>query len=334
MVIGVSLVTVMHLRHDLRYAFESRTATPMSVLSGSGDLTHLESGRFASVRGLPDRRDDLYIEARGDKTRESFFRLLASDPPVFVRAKDTARASVLSAEWTGRLRRFGEVSYALSLRDYFQKGVYTRRHLDVTSLRAALEAKAFTVTDRQGRTLTLDPSSPIEIEQLPDHYVLELLREKFPTLEDAQHEVERVTKPLGATLSGLAQDDPEVFQFATPLLENDVPKRNTLLEALSAAGVTFSLGHRQYSSELGKLVAKPEGLSITRPVQVSSPDRVIPWSQLAFVVVREPMRIDDQALVLTEGETPAGLVWVPLVVALLVALSLWNVWYLARPRRS
>src|SRR5690349_3294230 len=86
-IIGLALMSTVHLRHDLRYAMSSRTPVPLTELRSAGQSYE---GRYVTVEGVPDRRNALYVETRGDKTRETFFRLLDSDPPIFVRARDTA----------------------------------------------------------------------------------------------------------------------------------------------------------------------------------------------------------------------------------------------------
>src|SRR6185503_12622327 len=47
----------------------------------------------------------LSIEPRGQRDRETFFRLLGSDSRIFVRAADTSQRAGLGQSWTGRLRR-------------------------------------------------------------------------------------------------------------------------------------------------------------------------------------------------------------------------------------
>ncbi len=324
-VIGVSLATIFHLRSDIRYAFESKSPTALDVLTGTGAPMSLATGRHVTVEGIPDRRDSLFIEARGDKNRETFFRLLGTEPPVFVRATATLGRSDLSNHWTGRLRRFSDVTFASSLREYFTKGIEVRRYLAPASLRAAVEHKAASVVDRRGRSVALSASTALEVEQASDHYVLELLREKYPTLADAQHELERVTQPLGVPVTELTQDDPEVFRFGTPLLETDLARRNQLLDALSAAEVSFGMGHHQLLAQLGTLTGGADG--------VTAAGKTIPWDRIETVAVREPLQVDEDALVLTEGETPSGFLWAPGVAALLLALAVWNVLYLVRPRR-
>lgn len=340
-IIGLSLGTTYHLREDLRYALSPRTPVPLGELRGAGQAYE---GRYVSVRGIPDRRNALYVETRGDKTRESFFRLLDADPPLFVRARDTSLSANLAPEWKGRLRRYADVSYATSLREYLARGVQISRGIELASLRGALATPASDglphLRDRRGRELRLaGAAAPIEIETRPADYLLELPRDKYPKLADAERELARVTAPFGLRLSsmpqglaGLAepQDDPEVFKFWTPLLESELPRRNQLFAALEAAGVEFSLAHPRLTRKLEDLGYTQAGEALT----VKGSALTQPFADVVAATVSGPLELDDDVLVLAEGETPAGYLWAPLVAALLLALAAFNAWYLLRPRRA
>ncbi len=319
-IIGVCLASIFHLRAELVYALSSRSPAPIEELRAAG-LPYLD--RYVRVHGIPDRRNSLYVETRGAKSRESFFRLLDQDPPIFVRAVDTAHRSDLSDSWQGRLQRFADVPYASSLRDYFGRAAQTKRYLDLSVLKTGLSDGV--LRDRTGREVRLAPSTELEVELAPREYALELPRERFPRQEDAQHELERVLASLKLPLRAL-EPSPDSFRFATPMLEHDPPRRNALFAALEA-------GEIDIAPEIPVRKAPLSGCKLEGEDLVVGADK-LPWSTVTSVGWREMLRIEDGALVLTEGETPAGVLWAPLIAALLAALAAFNVWYLLRRRRA
>ncbi len=232
MIIGLSLFTVFHLRHDIRYALSSGNVAPLEELQGVG-MSYLD--RYVRVHGVPERRNSLYIEPRGGRERESFFRLLDASPPIFVRARDTADRADLSASWTGRLRHFGDVAYASSLRDYFGKAAEVDHYLDLSQVHAGIVDPSASIADRIGRKVVLG-EKPLVIEGTPSEYALEMPREKYPKQADAQHELERIVAKLGVAIRPL-DASPDSFRFATPMLEKDPAKRAQLFAALGEAEI-------------------------------------------------------------------------------------------------
>jgi hypothetical protein len=321
-IIGLSLVTGWSLRGEVRYALSPRTAVSLESLRGAGETP---TERYVRVHGVPDRRNSLFIEARGQKTRETFFRLLDADPPVFVRALDTAGRTDLDATWTGRLRRFKDAPYAPSLREYFAHGAEIDRNVEPASFRAAVTTGGTEVRDRIGRSVMLPPERVVEIEARPTEYALELGRDKFPKQDDAQHELERIVAPFGIQVHPLAPT-PEVFRFGTPMLEQYLPRRNTLFAALEKAEVDIAPAIPRYSAPRSAIRLDGETLVVG--------DAKLAWTDVRGISFREPQRVEEDGLVLTEGESPAGLLWAPLVAALMVLLAAFNAWYLLRPRRA
>jgi hypothetical protein len=321
-IIGLAALTIVSLRSEIRYALSPRQPVALETLRGAGETP---TERYVRVKGVPDRRNSLFIEARGQKTRETFFRLLDADPPIFVRAVDTAGRTDLEGSWTGRLRRFKDAPYAASLRDYFARGAEISRNIDPASFRAAVSGGSNEVRDRIGRTVTMPADRPIEIEAKATEYALELGRDKYPKQDDAQHELERIIAPFGIKVHPLAPT-PEVFRFGTPMLEQYLPRRNTLFAALEKAEVDIAPAIPRY-------VAPRSAVHFDGETLVIGQDKVA-WGDVRGISFREPQKVEDEGLVLSEGESPAGLLWAPLVAAVLVLLMAFNVWYLLRPRRA
>jgi hypothetical protein len=327
-IMGLSSATIFHLRGDIRYALSPRQVESFEALRGAGEPV---VDRYVRVHGVPDRRNSLSIEARGQKTRENFFRLLDADPPIFVRALDTAGRTDLESAWSGRLRRFADAPFAPSLRDYFARGAEVARNLELGSVHAALTSGGAEVRDRVGRAVHLPTDRTIEVEAKPTEYSLELARDRFPKEEDAQHELERVVAPFGIKVHPLASTSAEVFRFGTPMLEQYLPRRNTLFAALEKAEVEVTPAVPTYSAMRSSLRLDGDILVVS---DAAVGEHRIAWSDVRAVSFREPLRVAEDGLVLSEGESPAGMLWAPLVAALLVILVAFNAWYLLRPRRA
>ena len=321
-IIGLAAATIFHLRDELRYAVSARAAAPIEQLRGAGEAV---ADRYVVVRGVPDRRNSLNIEPRGEKTRDTFFRLLDADPPIFVRAHATTGRTDLSDSWSGRLRRFKDTPYATSLRDYFARGdgAMISRNLELASFRASLGGGP--VRDRLGRTVEILADRELSVQLKPTEYALELPRDKFPKQDDAQHELERVLLPLGIRVHPLI-GVPDSFRFATPMLESDTAKRNALFAVLEKAEIDITTETPVISANRSAIRLDGDKLVVG--------DNKCAWTDVRAISFQEPLRVDDEALVLTEGEAPAGFLWAPLVAGVLLLLAAFNVWYLLKPRRA
>ncbi len=315
-IIALASFTIFHLRHDLRYALSPRAVVPLAALSGQGASA---VGRYVEVTGVPDRHDSLYIEPRGDKARESFFRLLDTDPPLFVRARDTSMGNALTSSWKGRLQPFDQVGWAASIRDFYERTPQqTLRAIDLASLRGHLADRAVPLSDRRGHAVVLDDQTEVVVVDKASEYALYLGREKFPKKDDATRELARVLASRPSTPTPTAgEDTPDSFVFYLPF-EKEPAKQNELMSLLQREGVELEAHARTHRAPLGALA-------------------IGDWDAVSEVHIEEPLSLGRDgrpALVLTEGESPGAFTWALLVTGLLVVLGAWNVWYLLRPRRS
>jgi hypothetical protein len=299
--IALALLVGWQLRSDVRYAFRGGSATDLGdarALAGP-----LVDDSYVTLRGLPDRRNALYLEPRGEKSRLTFYRLLGTRSRLFVRATDGS----IEDHWSGRLRRFDDVPWAPSLRDYFAREVKARRYLAPDQLKAALAHQP--VKDRGGEPITLAPSTVVAIDVAdPDKVEALLPRDKFADVKDAEREVKR----LGLTTSpGVGNDD----SFGV-FVDAPAAQRNAILAKLEQAGYGFQAHHVRSEAPLDKI----------------SLDK-IPFAQVQSASVDEPVQIAADAFVLSEGEAPGAFWWAPAIALLLLAFVAFNVWYLLRRRK-
>ena len=121
---------------ELVYAFRGRTPENLGdARSLFARGVPLADNSYVELSGQPDRRNALFIEPRGEKSRQTFFRLLGTDSRVLVRAADTSNRADLQDHWTGRLRRFDALNYAPQMRAYFQNEVRAARYLSPAALK-------------------------------------------------------------------------------------------------------------------------------------------------------------------------------------------------------
>ncbi len=331
-VIALAGLVVWHLRADIRYAFRGQQPEALGdarTLAGRGIA--LEDNEFVDLRGQPDRRNALFIEPRGEKTRQTFFRLLGTHARLLVRAADTAKQPKLEDRWVGRLRRFDTLPYAAPMRDYYAHEVSAARFFTPDMLRALVQKPGDpSVHDRAGEPLALAPDSMIAIDVLyPDELVALLSREKFASLADATHEIEQLgllgpcpQGRVGCSVVGGAET-PEQYRV---FVRAPAAERNAIIGKLDAAEFAFAMHQEQISAKLGELTLDGDTLRAGK--------RVLPWAGIKAASVAEPIVIAPDAYVLAEGEAPGSFWWAPVVAALLLAFAAFNVWYLFRRRDS
>jgi hypothetical protein len=292
-----------HLRADMSYAFVSRTPEDLGEARNIGPQG-LADNRYVTIQGQPDRRNALFIEPKGEKSRQSFFRLLGTDTRILVRAADSKGRGKLEDRWSGRLRRFSALAWGDSLRRYYSEEVSAARFIALDVVRAALASHPTSLRDRTGEPLTLTPSTPVHVDALfPDELLVTLSGEKFPAADDAKHELEK----LGLKVVSPRKNEGGDFDFVI-----EAKDKAPVIDKLEKADIGFA-AHQER-----KTVAWADLKSLDEHTNSVSIDA--------------PIHIPGDAWVVTEDEAPANLWWAPVVAALLFAFAAFNVWYLLRAR--
>lgn len=324
-VVALAGLLVWHLRAELRYALAPRAPAELGDARSLAERgVALDDNRYVALSGQPDRRNALFIEPRGEKSRQSFFRLLGTGTRVLVRAADSAGRADLRDAWVGRLRRFDTLPYAPSLRGYYHDRVEATRYLAPETLKAAIKG-AGSFRDRAGEAIDLQPSTEISVDvSFPDQLVVTMPGEKFPTDADARHELERlglVVLPRPATIQ--REDGKEFFQI---LIRAPIAERNAIFAKLEEKSIPFAAYEDRWTAKLCDLADAGAQLTVG--------ERAVPWAQVRSAGVDAPIVIADDAFVLTEGEAPGGYWWAPALALILLAFAAFNVWYLLRARRA
>lgn len=321
-VIALSLFICWHLRDDLRYAFAARTPTDLGdARSFVARGVQLEDNRYVIVAGQAERRYALWVEPRGERERQTIFRLLGAGTRLFVRAGDNTFRDDLAERWSGRLRRFDKLPYGAALRKYYGSETEVTRYLGLPSLRAALSSGGFgELRDRMGEPLTVAPGDALVVDvDYPGELKVYMPKDKFPSLADAHHELERMTLAPSA-----GEETKEEFVFLVPMPE---PRKNEIIGKLSDKEIAFQPRQERYPAA-GRAELRLDGDTL-----VVGKVRV-PWAHVKAVGMSKPMLIDDDAFMLVEDEAPSGFWWAPLLCALLAAFAAFNVWYLLRTLSS
>jgi hypothetical protein len=318
----------------LQYAFAARTPRDLGAarsLAARG--VRLRDNSYVTVGGQAERRWSLYLEPRGASVRESFFRLLGTDSRIFVHAADTAGRRELAERWSGRLRRFDALPYAESLRDYYRQRTAVTRALAPESVRAQLSRRGATadpveLRDRAGEPIRVAQNENILIDvAFPGELKVYSSRDKYPSAPEALKELARLG--LHAESAG---EDAEEWRWIVSLPPS---RRNEIFDQLSQHEMAFQPREERFTASLASLrldVGMDDRMHDDRLVIPGQPP--IDWARVKSVSVAAPVVISPDAFVLVEGEAPGAFVWVPVLLAMLAGFAAYNVWYLARARRT
>jgi hypothetical protein len=319
-VIALACVIGWHLRDDVRFAFSSRTPADLGdARSLAARGAALEDNHYVTVSGQAERRYALYLEPKGVRARQTVFRVLGAPHGLFVVA---AEDHVNPTErWSGRLRRFDAMPYAASLRKYYGTETEVTRYLALDALKAALSGGGNAqLRDRMGEPLTVAADQNVVVDvAYPGELKVYLSKDKFPSLADAHHELDR----MGLTPSP-GEETKDEFAFVVPMPD---ARKNEIVGKLSEQELAFQPREERFTIKRGELRLDGESLQIGARAKA-------PWAQVKAVGVPSPVDIGPEAFILVEGEAPSQFWWAPLILALLAAFAAFNVWYLVRAIRS
>jgi hypothetical protein len=335
--VAVGLLTLVRLAGDTRYALGPHA--PRDLGDARAALAAgLTDDSYVAVRGIPDRRNALFFEPKGDSYRRAFFRLLGTDTRLLVRADETSSRHTLDDRFVGRLRRFDDLSFGDQVREYYQKEVHATRFLDLDLLRRHLADPSTKLADRAGEAISLDKNQEVWIEvDFPADLKIALSKKQFAVEEDARHEAERLGVPVGPVAE--SKDD---FIYVVRL---DLAKRDALLKQLDQRGFPFAARRERFAAHAGELGLDGDAVTFAasqkNPVeyavegsalkpQASGERTRIPWARVASVQLAAPIAIPHDAWLLVENEAPADFTWVVALDAALVAFIAFNLWLLSR----
>jgi hypothetical protein len=292
---------VFQLRADLRYALSS--AVPVEIgdarVLARANPAEVPVNRLVRLSGLPDRESALVLDTRGSWNFTQFFRLLGSDNKVFVRrAPDPLPVEVAERDvFTGRLRRFRDLSFDDSIRRHLATHVSASHFFATASLEQALRTGVFTLPDRLGEPVTLAPDDELTIDTAhPGDIRVQLPAERYV---DAAAARAAVVAQGGEVLS--VEPGPEGRQVVTARLPP--ARRDAALTALADVDRRVHVGPARLTTRVrvGELRPAAEGLAArdARGAEVT-----LARAEIQAVRTMAPVRIPAEAWLLVEDDRP------------------------------
>jgi hypothetical protein len=365
-VLLVGALLIYRLRADLSYALKD--GQPRDLGSAA---TALKNGQlaaaietYATLSGPPDHRNGLAFDPKGGRARMQVFRLLGTGSRVLV-AMPASPSPPYADRFTGRLRRFDDVSYAEALRAAWQQ-TQVLRAVDLGKLRAlppgALPSPLST-SDRAGEPLQIAGQQDLLIDVLfPNDLRVLLSKEKFPSEADARHEVERLGLSHGP---GVETKDGYGYVLRLP---PPGPERQKVLAQIDAQGMWLWHRIETFRVPATAVQVTPAGLQLPGPdslpqpvryivettppdagaagaavppgaVNPAAPPKLVPqkdpstqllWEEVQAVMVSEALHVPEGAVLLVAGDPPSSYVYTLPLAALLLLFMGFNVWYLVR----
>ena len=327
LVIAIGLLLIAKIWPDVRYSLSG--SVPQEL--GDARALGLDAARelpaadntWVAVHGLPDFRNGLLFEPKGDSYRRAFYRMMGTGSRLWVRAEQTSTRHELSDRLVGRLRHFDELPYAGQVRDYYAKKVKTTRLLDGPSLRAALAGgmPSGPLVDQGGEPVKLEPDTKLTfVINDPSALQITLAKDKFAVEEDARHEAERLGVPvtfLRETRAGFVY--------------------RAQLGGLTRDGLIARLDDRSipFQADRSELVVVASKVAVAPDDALTAGGRTLPWSVIESVQLSSPVIIpSDHAWVLIEGDVPGDNRWALLLASGLAIFLLLNAWMLTRSLRA
>lgn len=367
-VLAVCLLLLYRLRTDLQYALQSTDARHLgaaATLSGNGQLPGAVD-HFVAIDGVPDHRNALAFDPKGGRPRQHVFRLLGTGSRLYVTTVAAGGPPYVD-QWSGRLRRFDDLSFADAVRTTWAATLVLRA-VDLPKLKALQPGalpSPLQITDRAGEQMTVAGQQDLLIDVIfPDDVRVLLSKDKVPSEADAEHEVERFALPHGP---GVETKDGYGYVLRLPPAG---PERQRVLAQIDAQGVWLWHRVETYRAPAGAVQVTPAGLLLPGPDALPQPVRyravqpivaptaargqpgvpvagspelhlgaqkepstLLLWEHVQAVQVSEPMTIAPDALVLMDGETPRSVFWTLPMALLLLLCAGFNVWYLLRSVR-
>lgn len=270
-VLIVAGLLLYRLRGDISYAL--KPAEPVDVGNAAaalkiGKLAQHVDG-YVRLGGMPDRRNALAFDPKGGRIRNHVFRLLGTGTRVFVAQVGTPMADA-DNQFTGRLRRFDEVSFADAVSAAYGQTL-AMRALDLGRLKALPGgplAQPLQTLDRAGEPISVDKDRELLIDVLfVDDVRVLLSKEKFPSEPDARYEVERLGVVHGP---GLETRDGFGYVLRLP---TQGAERQKLLAQLDAQGMFFQRRVETYRVPAASVQVTQAGLQIPGPDALPQPVR-------------------------------------------------------------
>jgi hypothetical protein len=350
----LAVYLIFHLRHDLRYALSASEPVDAGAARTSfaaGKAGEALENRYLRVSGHPDRESALEIDTKGSWVFSQFFRVLGTGDHLFLHRRENPLPAVRaeSEVFEGRLIRFGELSFADSIRAYFAQHVTATHFFAPEPFARAVAGRAgagpLGLVDRNGDPVTLAPDETIALEVArPERVQIGLPRTRFPTEGEARAAVAArggeilVSRGLvrgaqaGGPESGPLSAAPAPPERWTFVVSFPPARRQAALDEIGDLDrlVDIRDARETFTARAADVAGAPDGVAIRT---AGEPERRLGTAELAAVHTLAPVVIPDDAYLLVEGDRPREHVSTVFLALILVVFAAVNVVGLVRNRR-
>jgi hypothetical protein len=313
---ALAFFLLFQIRDGVRYALSSSTVQDLGVARqvAATKIDNLPINHYVRLSGRADRESAVVLDTQGSWNFAQFFRLLGTNNRVFVRrtpdplTAEQARQDV----FVGRLMRFSDLSFQDAIRKHFADRVSATHFFVPATVHAALlasKAGALDIADLLGDRVSLPPNEDLAIEvDRPGQIRLEFPRARFADEAALRTAIEKQGGQLIEML-GTAVDP----KFLAAVASFPADRRDQALHALSEGERELRIrpAHTTHQVRVADLGATPDAITIKRNGQVQT----LPLAQIQTIDTLATVQIPDDAVILYEGDRPAGS-WKTLVIGL------------------
>jgi len=315
-VILISGYLLFHLRHDIAYALQSRTPTPITDVRATFRAgATVKDDSYVSARAVPDRATAVMLDAKGKDEFIPFVRVMGTGSRLLVAQRRGLRpvGDVYDDVYAGRLMRLRDVSYADTVRDHFAKRIAATQFFPVADVCARLGQVPARLLAVSGDEVPFDAARTMGVDvTFRGDYVVTLPRERFPNEADGRGTLEQA----GAEIKEAAETKTEL-KFVAHVPDE---RRDAIMEQLRKLDVRSDVQLRKatYQTPWGQLAAGDGALRLP-----AAPGQA-PCAWATSFKTFDQLHIPAGAFVLVEGERPQDLWYVPVFAILLILFIAWN----------
>jgi hypothetical protein len=323
---------IYQVKDDLRYALSSGVAQDLGDARqiSATKIGSLPINRYVRLAGKADRESAVVLDTQGSWHFAQFFRLLGTNNRVFVRrTPDPLPAELASRDvFVGRLMRLSSLSFQTAIRRYFAGHVSATHLFAPAGVRAALAVPSggsVQLVDLLGDRVSLAANDELAIEvDRPGQIHIELSRARFRDQTAAQSAIEQQGGQV-IEAPGDAVDPKFLALVATFPPEG----RDQALHRLSERDRDLRIrpAHTTHKVRVADLGATDEAVTVKT---AGSQAQVFPLAQIQSIGTLATVQIPDDALILYEGDRPAGYWKTVIIATFLLGFALVNLLALRR----
>lgn len=336
-IIAFCIFIMVRMYPDLRFSLQGespRTFDSAAALLGSDQRA---DNRFVQLRAVPDRSYAVRVAASKADPGSRLAPAQGTGGNLWVLLDGSVWTAGIRYQeiYTGRLRRLRDLPFAETLRQHLAERPPAPRFVRPVAARAALAARAGTVSEPAGDRIPVAEDTPVRVYETAGDavYIDAVASERQPTAEAwalALAELGLVPPGTGDAAADRPPDMPEsIWRFSATVPGGADAARARLEEAkLFSASVTPVKA--EHETTWGQLAGQGDDLILMA-------GKPVPWDRVDWISLSVVRTLPDDAWVLLVEEHPEAYWYVlPLFVVLGIfgSLFLWALVRTARPRQE